>query len=135
VLGVTGLLEGRLATTHWAYADLLTLVGATFEKARIVKDGNVITAGGVASGIDFALHLAAEIAGEEAAQAIQLDIEYDPAPPFASGHPDRAPMSVTALVALRNAKNREGRDSQGRPEKHCRARGPGQVGLPARAGL
>jgi cyclohexyl-isocyanide hydratase len=86
VLGVAGLLEGRLATTHWAYADLLTLVGATFEKARIVKDGNVITAGGVASGIDFALHLAAEIAGEEAAQAIQLGIEYDPAPPFASGH-------------------------------------------------
>jgi cyclohexyl-isocyanide hydratase len=107
VLGAAGLLEGRLATTHWAYADLLTLIGATFEKARIVKDGNVITAGGVASGIDFALHLAAEVAGEEAAQAIQLGIEYDPAPPFASGHPDRAPTSVTALVALRNAKNRE----------------------------
>jgi len=55
VLGVAGLLKGRRATTHWAYTDLLTLVGATFEKARIVKDGNVVTAGGIASGIDFAL--------------------------------------------------------------------------------
>lgn len=99
VLGVAGLLKGRRATTHWAYTGLLALVGATFENARIVKDGNVVTAGGVASGIDFALHIATEIAGEETAQAIQLSIEYDPAPPFASGHPDRAPASVTALVA------------------------------------
>jgi cyclohexyl-isocyanide hydratase len=99
VLGVAGLLKGRRATTHWAYTGLLALVGATFEKARIVKDGNVVTAGGVASGIDFALHIATEIVGEETAQAIQLSIEYDPAPPFASGHPDRAPASVTALVA------------------------------------
>ena len=68
VLGVAGLLKGRRATTHWAYTGLLALVGATFEKARIVKDGNLVTAGGVASGIDFALHIAAEIAGEETAQ-------------------------------------------------------------------
>ena len=61
VLGVAGLLKGRRATTHWAYTGLLALVGATFEKARIVKDGNVVTAGGVASGIDFALHIATEI--------------------------------------------------------------------------
>jgi cyclohexyl-isocyanide hydratase len=107
VLGVAGLLKGRRATTHWAYTDLLTLVGATFEKARIVKDGNVVTAGGVASGIDFALHIAAEIADKETAQAIQLSIEYDPAPPFTSGHPDRAPASVTALVASRYTKVRE----------------------------
>jgi cyclohexyl-isocyanide hydratase len=64
VLGVAGLLKGRRATTHWAYTGLLALVGATFEKARIVKDGNVVTAGGVASGIDFALHIATEIVGE-----------------------------------------------------------------------
>ena len=82
ILGVAGLLQGRRATTHWAFTELLPLVGATHEKARIVKDGNVITAGGVTSGIDFGLSVAAEIAGETVAQAIQLSIEYDPNPPF-----------------------------------------------------
>ena len=107
ILGAAGLLEGRRATTHWAYTDLLPLVGATFEKARIVTDGKVVTAGGVSSGIDFALHIVAEIAGEETAQAIQLGIEYDPSPPFMTGHPDRAPAAVTARAASRNAKARE----------------------------
>jgi len=74
VLGVAGLLNGRRATTHWAYAELLPLVGATHEKARIVKDGNVITAGGVTSGIDFGLNVVAEIAGETVAQAIQWEL-------------------------------------------------------------
>ncbi len=82
VLGVAGLLKGRRATTHWAYADLLPLVGATHEKARVVKDGNVITAGGVTAGIDFGLSVVAEIAGESVARRIQLGMEYDPAPPF-----------------------------------------------------
>ena len=94
VLGVAGLLKGRRATTHWAYTELLPLVGATHEKARIVKDGNVITAGGVTSGIDFGLTIVAELAGDAVAQAIQLGIEYDPAPPFDCGHPDRAPEAV-----------------------------------------
>src|SRR6266481_8836967 len=76
VLGVAGLLKGRRATTHWAFTELLPLVGATHEKARVVKDGNVITAGGVTSGIDFGLRVVAEIAGEAVAQAIQLGIEY-----------------------------------------------------------
>ena len=107
VLGVAGLLKGRRATTHWTYRGLLALVGATLENARIVKDGNVVTAGGVASGIDFAVDIATEIVGEDTAQAIQLSIEYDPAPPFASGHPDRVPASVDALVAPRYPKARE----------------------------
>ena len=98
ILGFAGLLKGRRATTHWAYAELLPLVGATHEKARIVKDGNVITAGGVTSGIDFGLSVVAEIAGDTVAQSIQLGIEYDPAPPFDSGHPDRAPEAAKALV-------------------------------------
>src|SRR3954469_11671150 len=101
ILGVAGLLKGRRATTHWAFAELLPLVGATHEKARIVKDGNVITAGGVTSGIDFGLSVVADISGEAVAQAVQLGIEYDPNPPFASGHPDRASDAVKAAVAPR----------------------------------
>ena len=106
VLGAAGLLKGRRATTHWAYTDLLPLVGATHEKARVVKDGNVITAGGVTSGIDFGLSVVAEIAGETTARRIQLGIEYDPAPPFDSGDPDRAPDIKTALMAARYDKFR-----------------------------
>jgi cyclohexyl-isocyanide hydratase len=107
ILGAAGLLDGRRATTHWAYTELLPLVGATFEKARVVRDGNVITAAGVASGIDFALHVLSEIAGPEVAQAVQLGIEYDPAPPFSTGHPDRAPAALTGMVAGRNERGRE----------------------------
>lgn len=104
VLGVAGLLKGRRVTTHWAYTDLLPLVGATFEKARIVRDGNLITAGGVTAGIDFGLSVVAELADEATARSIQLGIEYDPAPLFDSGHPDRAPAAVKAGLAERYAK-------------------------------
>src|SRR6516225_2907517 len=93
-----GLLKGRRATTHWAFTELLPLVGATYEKARIVKDGNVITACGVTSGIDFGLNMVADIAGETAAQAIQLGLAYDPDPPFDAGHPDCAPNSAKDTV-------------------------------------
>ena len=103
LLGAAGLLDGRRATTHWAHADLLPLVGARHEKARVVRDGNVVTAAGVSSGIDFALDLVAEISGPEVSKAIQLGIEYDPAPPFDSGHPDKAPESAIALMVQRNA--------------------------------
>jgi cyclohexyl-isocyanide hydratase len=98
VLGAAGLLKGRRVTTHWAFCELLPLVGATHEKARIVRDGNIITAGGVTAGIDFGLSVVAEISGEAAAQAIQLGIEYDPQPPFDSGHPDRAPEAAMTAV-------------------------------------
>jgi cyclohexyl-isocyanide hydratase len=102
LLGAAGLLQGRRATTHWAYVDLLPLVGATSEKGRVVRDGHVVTAGGVTSGIDFAFHVVAELAGLEVAQAIQVGIEYDPAPPFNSGHPEKAPAAATALMVRRN---------------------------------
>ena len=98
ILGAAGLLKGRRATTHWAFTELLPLVGATHEKARVVKDGNVITAGGVTSGIDFGLSMVAEIAGETTAQAIQLGLEYNPNPPFDAGHPDRAPDAAKDSV-------------------------------------
>jgi cyclohexyl-isocyanide hydratase len=101
ILGAAGLLKGRRATTHWAFTELLPLVGATHEKRRVVKDGNLITAGGVTSGIDFSLHVVADIADEAVAQGIQLSLEYDPHPPFASGHPDRAPDAVKATLFSR----------------------------------
>ena len=103
ILGVAGLLKGRRATTHWAFTGLLPLVGATHEKARVVKDGNLITAGGVTSGIDFGLRVVADIAGETVAQEIQLSLEYDPQPPFV-GRPDRATTSVMASLAPRYEK-------------------------------
>jgi cyclohexyl-isocyanide hydratase len=112
ILGVAGLLKRRRATTHWAYTELLPLVGARHEKARIVRDGNLVTAGGVTAGVDFGLSLVAEIAGETTARTIQLGIEYDPAPPFDSGHPDRAPEHVRSALVERYAKGRsELRDS------------------------
>lgn len=95
LLGRAGLLTGKRATTHWGYTQLLPLVGATYEAARIVEDGNVVTSGGVTSGLDFALSLIARIKGDAVAQAVQLAIEYDPAPPFAGGHPDRTPQAIT----------------------------------------
>lgn len=98
LLGAAGVLKGRRATTHWGYTGLLPLVGATHEKARVVRDGNVITAGGVTSGIDFGFTILAELAGEEAAEAAQLGLEYDPAPPFNSGNPDIATPRAKAIV-------------------------------------
>ena len=103
VLGVAGLLKGRRATTHWAYTDLLPLVGAVHAQARVVRDGNVFTGAGVTAGIDFALSVAAEVAGSEAAERIQLSLEYDPAPPFAAGNPRLAPASVREGVSERFA--------------------------------
>ncbi|GAA0863402.1 DJ-1/PfpI family protein [Sphingopyxis soli] len=101
LLGRAGLLAGKRATTHWGYTHLLPLVGATHQAERIVEDGPVVTSGGVTSGLDFALTLIARIKGDAAAQAIQLAIEYDPAPPFVGGHPDRTPAAITEGLKTR----------------------------------
>ncbi len=95
LLGRAGLLKGKRATTHWAYTHLLPLVGAQPAPGRVVEDGHLVTSGGVTSGLDFALTLIARLKGDAVAQAIQLAIEYDPAPPFPGGHPDRSPAEVT----------------------------------------
>ena len=108
VLGAAGVLKGKRATTHWAYHESLTAFGATPEKARVVRDGNVFTGGGVTAGIDFALTLAAEIAGEKFAQSIQLGIEYDPAPPFDAGSAERAPAAVVSMIKKFYAMRAEG---------------------------
>jgi len=103
ILGAAGLLKGRRAACHWAWRPLLPLFGAIADEGRVVRDGDIITGGGVTAGIDLALTVAAEIAGETLAQALQLNIEYAPAPPFDAGRPETAPPEVLALVQSRMA--------------------------------
>ena len=104
LLGAAGLLDGYEATTHWAYTELLASFGARAVRKRVVVDRNRITAGGVTAGIDFGLRVAAELAGEEVAKSIQLGLEYDPEPPFRSGHPDVADAALVAKMRLSVAK-------------------------------
>ena len=101
VLGAAGLLRGKKATTHWAWTDLLVPLGALPTPGRVVRDGNVFTGGGVTAGIDFALTMVAELAGRDAAESIQLGIEYAPAPPFNAGSPDTARPELVAAVRAR----------------------------------
>jgi cyclohexyl-isocyanide hydratase len=109
VLGAAGLLRGKRAGTHWMSRDLLRAFGAEPIAERVVVDGNVFTGGGVTAGIDVALAVAAEIAGRAAAEAIQLAIEYDPMPPFASGSPERADPAVLAQALDRAASRQRDR--------------------------
>ena len=103
VLGAAGLLKGRRAATHWAWRELLPLFGATVDEARVVRDGNLITGGGVTAGLDFAFNLLAEIAGETTAKAVQLGLEYAPDPPFESGRPELAAPEIVAAYNARMA--------------------------------
>jgi cyclohexyl-isocyanide hydratase len=103
VLGAAGLLKGKRATSHWAALEHLKPLGATPVSEKVVMDGNIITGAGVTSGIDFALAVAAILEGEEIAKQIQLQIEYDPSPPFNSGSPQTASPEMLALVKSRLA--------------------------------
>jgi cyclohexyl-isocyanide hydratase len=100
MLGKAGLLEGYRAATHWAMRDQLAALGASVSAERVVVDRNRTTGGGVTAGIDFGLTIAAALQGEEAARMAQLIIEYDPAPPFDAGSPEKAgPELVDKAVA------------------------------------
>lgn len=98
ILGAAGLLTGKRAGCHWAYRELLSAFGAIPDPARVVRDGAVFSGGGVTAGIDIALTVAAEIAGEATAKMIQLAIEYAPAPPFDCGRPETADAETVAAV-------------------------------------
>ena len=98
VLAAAGILDGLEATTHWLEHDLLESLGARPTARRVVEQGKIITAAGVSSGIDMALVLAAHVAGDDVAKAIQLGIEYDPEPPFDSGSPTKAGAEIVELV-------------------------------------
>jgi cyclohexyl-isocyanide hydratase len=109
VLGAAGLLKGKRATSHWSAVDHLALLGAIPTHERVVVDGNVVTGAGVVSGIDFALRLAAILDGEQVARELQLQIEYDPDPPFDCGSPRRAPPDLLKKLKGRGAKLTEER--------------------------
>jgi cyclohexyl-isocyanide hydratase len=101
LLAATGVLKGRTAGGHWLSRALLAKFGVIPSDERMTIDGKFYTSGGVTSGIDMALRVVADIAGEETARKIQLQIEYDPAPPFPGGTPMTSPPEITA--ALREA--------------------------------
>jgi transcriptional regulator GlxA family with amidase domain len=98
LLAAAGLLDGAPATTHWLARDLLAQLGAKPVPDRVVEHGKIITAAGVSSGIDMALELVKRMHGTEAAQAVQLGIEYDPQPPVDAGSPEKAPESIVQAV-------------------------------------
>jgi transcriptional regulator GlxA family with amidase domain len=102
ILAAAGLLEGRRATSHWLALDELAGLGAQPVEERVVFDGKLVTGAGVSAGIDMGLSLAARIAGDTVAQAIQLGIEYDPQPPFNAGSPATAPAEVVELLRARS---------------------------------
>jgi transcriptional regulator GlxA family with amidase domain len=110
ILASVGLLEGQRATTHWwAQASLRRFGATTVPDCRVVRSGKIWTAAGVSAGLDLAFELFGEIAGQEAAEIAQLMIEYDPRPPFASGHPSKATETVREKAAAelaRLARNR-----------------------------
>jgi transcriptional regulator GlxA family with amidase domain len=114
LLAAAGLLDGAPATTHWLARDALAELGAKPVPDRIVEHGKIVTAAGVSSGIDMALHLVKTINGEEVAQAVQLGIEYDPEPPVDAGSPEKAPPEIVELVrAVFEAREAEGTPAAG----------------------
>ncbi len=106
ILGAAGFLTGRRAACHWAWRELLPIFGAIVDEGRIVRDGNILSGGGVTAGIDFVLALIAELRGQRAAEMVQLGLEYAPQPPFNSGRPETAPAEVLEAVNVLTASNR-----------------------------
>lgn len=111
LLGAAGLLRGRRAGGHWQARDLLAQFGATPSDSRLTIDGNIFTSGGVTAGIDMALRVAAEVASPDIARQIQLQIEYDPEPPFQSGTPFTAPKYIIDRALAASSERRLTREA------------------------
>lgn len=109
VLGAAGLLEGYRAATHWSAIDVVPLFGAELSRERVCIDRNRITGGGITAGIDLGLTVVAELLGRPAAEAVQLRMEYNPAPPFNAGSPETAPPEVLAVMRERMKASQERR--------------------------
>ena len=114
ILGAAGLLQGYRATTHWRYMECLRDLGAVPVHKRVVADRNRLTGAGVSAGLDLGLFLSALLAGEQAAQTIQLQLEYDPQPPFHAGAPERADVELVTAVQERTAQLHDRRREQTR---------------------
>jgi transcriptional regulator GlxA family with amidase domain len=126
LLAAAGLLRGKRAACHWAWRDKLSDFGVTPDPARVVRDGNVFTGGGVTAGIDMALEVMAEVAGRDYAETVQLGIEYAPAPPFDSGRPELAREPVLRAARARMDSVRVERDAAiGRAAAALATRSPG----------
>ena len=111
VLGAAGLLKGKKATSHWNAIDFLAGFGAIATPGRVVRDGNIFTAGGVTAGIDFGLTIVAALCGQEEAESVQLSLEYAPEPPFNSGTPKEASADVLKKTRERLAASRTAREA------------------------
>lgn len=114
LLGAAGLLRGKRAASHWAWRELLATFGAVPDPARVVREGNLFSGGGVTAGIDMALTVLAEIAGQDFAQTVQLALEYAPEPPFASGRPETARPEIVAAALRRLESLGAGREAAAR---------------------
>jgi cyclohexyl-isocyanide hydratase len=112
LLGAAGLLKGRRAGAHWQARDLLGHFGATVSNDRMTQDGNIYTSGGVTSGIDMALRVVGDIAGDTIARKIQLAMEYDPEPPFSGGTPLSSPPEIVQAVLADSTNRRTRREQQ-----------------------
>lgn len=109
ILGATGLLKGRKATTHWSAMEFLPLFGAIPVEERVVVDGHIITAGGITAGMDFGLVIIAKLLGEDTAKKTQLLMQYDPEPPFDCGTPEKAPKALVEQLQQENSTDDERR--------------------------
>jgi cyclohexyl-isocyanide hydratase len=126
LLAAAGLLRGKRAACHWAWRDSLPAFGVTPDPARVVRDGRIFTGGGVTAGIDMALTVLADMAGVDYAQAVQLSIEYAPAPPFDCGRPERARPQVVAAARQRLDATKRQREAAVRRAAAALARQPPQ---------